>query len=102
MRQDVKMSTKTSFLPRFFNGTALTALVILWLVPTLGLFVSSIRDKDALASSGWWTAFNASTQTTFARTQLPSTQQLIDGQYILSGQLTAEDGTEYTNILAFG
>ena len=96
------MSTKTSFLPRFFNGTALTALVILWLVPTLGLFVSSIRDKDALASSGWWTAFNASTQTTFARTQLPSTQQLIDGQYILSGQLTAEDGTEYTNILAFG
>ncbi|NRP15763.1 MULTISPECIES: carbohydrate ABC transporter permease [unclassified Marinobacterium] len=96
------MSTQSSFLPRFFNGTALTALVILWLVPTLGLFVSSIRDKDQLAASGWWTSFNESKQVTFARTDLPETQQQIDGQFVLSGQLTADDGTAFTNILAFG
>ena len=35
----------------------LTALVVLWTVPTLGLLVSSLRAADAVAGSGWWTAF---------------------------------------------
>ncbi len=96
------MSTQQSTLPRLFNGTALTALVLLWLIPTLGLFVSSIRDKDALAASGWWTAFSESTQTTFARTQLPSEQIKEGNSFVLAGQLTAEDGSKYENILAFG
>lgn len=32
-------------------------LVALWLFPTLGLFVSSFRTADQIASSGWWSAF---------------------------------------------
>ena len=96
------MSVSKSKLPGFFNGTALIALVILWLIPTLGLFVSSIRDKDALAASGWWTAFNASTQVTFARTAAPSEQVQTDKGYVLAGQLTSNEGETYTNIVAFG
>ncbi len=29
-------------------------LVIIWLVPTIGLLVSSFRDRDAITNSGWW------------------------------------------------
>ncbi len=31
-------------------------LVLLWLVPTIGLFVSSFRDRDQISESGWWMA----------------------------------------------
>jgi alpha-glucoside transport system permease protein len=31
-------------------------IVVLWLVPTIGLFVSSFRDRDQISESGWWMA----------------------------------------------
>lgn len=34
---------------------ALIFFGILWLVPTLGLFITSFRDPAAIAASGWWT-----------------------------------------------
>jgi alpha-glucoside transport system permease protein len=36
------------------NG-ALLLLVIIWTVPTLGLFVSSFRGQEAVRDTGWWT-----------------------------------------------
>jgi alpha-glucoside transport system permease protein len=35
------------------NGTLLL-LVFLWTIPTLGIFVSSFRNRDDIQSSGWW------------------------------------------------
>ncbi len=37
----------------FVTGTLLF-LVLLWTVPTMGIFVSSFRDRDDIQSSGWW------------------------------------------------
>ncbi|MGD8805205.1 MAG: carbohydrate ABC transporter permease [Chloroflexota bacterium] len=37
----------------FVTGTLLI-LVLLWTVPTMGIFVSSFRDRDDIQSSGWW------------------------------------------------
>jgi alpha-glucoside transport system permease protein len=33
------------------------ALVVVWTVPTIGLFITSFRDKQAISNSGWWTVF---------------------------------------------
>ncbi len=38
------------------NGILLL-LVVIWTVPTLGIFVSSFRDRDDIATSGWWNIF---------------------------------------------
>ena len=32
-------------------------IALLWTVPTFGLFVSSIRGRDSILSSGWWMWF---------------------------------------------
>ncbi|WP_323791493.1 carbohydrate ABC transporter permease [Nocardioides sp.] len=33
----------------------MTALVALWLLPTIGLLVTSLRDRTEASESGWWT-----------------------------------------------
>lgn len=36
-------------------GLVLLFLVLLWTVPTLGIFISSFRDREDIQTSGWWT-----------------------------------------------
>jgi alpha-glucoside transport system permease protein len=46
---------------RIAAHVALLFLVVLWTFPTVGLLISSVRDKDQLALSGWWTSLAHST-----------------------------------------
>ncbi|WP_237152887.1 carbohydrate ABC transporter permease [Oryzibacter oryziterrae] len=48
------MSKGNPFPRAFVNGT-LAVICLIWLIPTLGLFVSSFRPRDEIMSSGWWT-----------------------------------------------
>jgi len=75
-------------------------LVLLWTFPTAGLLISSFRDKDQLAVSGWWEALSSSEQNLIGRTDAPDQQVLLDGQYVLSGQI--EDFNPKDEILRFG
>jgi alpha-glucoside transport system permease protein len=36
---------------------ALMGLAVIWLVPSVGLLVTSFRPRPDIAASGWWTAF---------------------------------------------
>jgi len=90
-----------SFTPtgvRWIAPTIAFILVVLWTIPTFGLLVSSFRDKDQLSSSGWWTALQNSERNNVVRTELPSEQSEVDGQFILDGN-ALETGTTVT---AFG
>lgn len=75
-------------------------LVLLWTFPTAGLLISSFRDKDQLAVSGWWQALSSSEQNIIGRTAHPDQQALLNGKYILSGTIDGFDTND--EILRFG
>ncbi|KGY10419.1 alpha-glucoside ABC transporter permease [Vibrio sinaloensis] len=75
-------------------------IVVLWTLPTAGLFISSFRDKDQLAISGWWTSLTSSQQNLVERTEAPDKQVKHGDRYVLQGQLLV-DGKPST-ISAFG
>lgn len=62
-------------------------LVIMWTIPTAGLFISSLRDKDQLAVSGWWTSLSNSQQNLMTRSMEPDKQVEINGRFVLSGNV---------------
>ena len=66
---------------------SLVALVLLWLFPTAGLLVSSFRTADQISTSGWWKALGAAEESLTLRTAAPETQQQVDGQYVIEGNL---------------
>ena len=79
-------------------------LVLLWLFPTVGLFVSSFRTADQISSSGWWKAMFPTEQVVQVRTGGREAAVQENGLYVVTGNLlTDEDGpgTEAT-IKAFG
>jgi alpha-glucoside transport system permease protein len=54
--------TLSERLVRFIARTpvhiALLAISVIWLVPTVGLAITSIRPRDQIQATGWWTTFN--------------------------------------------
>jgi len=60
-------------------------LVLLWLIPTIGLFVSSFRDRDQISASGWWNAPFAVDLTARGRTSAEATP---DGDmFVVTGNI---------------
>ena len=78
---------------------ALLLIVILWTVPTFGLFISSFRDKDLLAVSGWWTALSVTERGEAARTGTAEDQVEEDGTWVIRGEVFAERDKQ---LLTFG
>ena len=76
-------------------------LVVVWTLPTLGLFVSSIRDKDQLSISGWWTAFQSTERNIRVRLAGSDEQRLVDGEWVISGNIFTEDASGQ-NMLEYG
>ena len=64
-------------------------LVVLWLIPTIGLLVSSFRDRDAISATGWWRA-PFSTEQTFRGRGDTETLTQEGGQFILTGNVFAD------------
>ncbi|MCA9902773.1 MAG: carbohydrate ABC transporter permease [Anaerolineae bacterium] len=73
---------------------SLALIVIAWTIPTFGLFISSLRDKDQLAITGWWTALQTSVGAEQGRTAAMDAQVEQDGQYVLTGSIFPEGSTK--------
>ncbi len=72
---------------RIFTHLALLVLVIIWTVPTAGLLISSLRGKDQLAVSGWWTALATSQSQNVVRLPTGDAQVEEDGRFVIHGNV---------------
>jgi alpha-glucoside transport system permease protein len=71
---------------------SVVVLVLLWLFPTAGLFISSFRTADQISSSGWWAALFPQEQNLVLRTGDPDTQTQEGAVYVIVGNLFADNG----------
>ena len=74
-------------------------LVLLWIIPTFGLLVSSFRDRDAISTSGWWTAMSASEQNVIVRADAPDNAVQDGTVWVVSGNVFDSGAGDVT---AFG
>ena len=65
----------------------LLLFVIIWITPTFGLFVSSLRDKDLLAISGWWTSLTTTKVNEIFRMSGMDAQVKENDYYVIKGKL---------------
>ncbi len=75
-------------------------LVLLWIAPTLGLFISSLRTADQIASSGWWKALFPTEQSERLRAASPDAQIRDGAFYVIEGDLFAPGA--YGDISSWG
>jgi alpha-glucoside transport system permease protein len=61
-------------------------LVLLWVLPTLGLLVSSFRTTDQIASSGWWQALTTQ-ESQLSPIRVEGEEVQRDGAFVIEGNL---------------
>jgi alpha-glucoside transport system permease protein len=74
---------------RAIPAWVLWLIVVIWSIPTLGLFINSFRPRDLQRSSGWWTVFGELDQLT-----------LENYDTVLSASATAALGESLLNSFA--
>ncbi|MFL2801130.1 MAG: carbohydrate ABC transporter permease [Paracoccaceae bacterium] len=79
----MKKLTFGKLLAHFF----LLIIVFIWVIPTFGLLISSLRDKDQVALTGWWTALKHNQFNEIVRTEKSSVQFEENGNYVITGNL---------------
>ncbi|MFZ5961428.1 carbohydrate ABC transporter permease [Thalassococcus sp. BH17M4-6] len=78
------------------TNLSVIALVLIWLIPTIGLLVSSFRDREQISETGWWASMFPVQQA--YRVSPEPTDVTQDGDlYMFSGNLfTASDDVSAT------
>jgi alpha-glucoside transport system permease protein len=86
---------------RFALHLAVLIIVGIWTFPTAGLLVSSLRDKNLIATSGWWTALSTTDRSAQGRMAAAEKQVSKDGKFEITGSLF--EGAETAGVVkAFG
>lgn len=85
---------------KIIANLALLLLVAIWTFPTFGLLVSSLRDKDQLSVSGWWTALMTTESPAAAVLGSADEQVEENGHFVIRGNILGED--THQTVLRFG
>ena len=80
--------TFTQRLMRIINKApvhiALVVVALIWLLPTVGLLITSVRPRSEIQASGWWTVFGGNIDFTIANYQAVLEQQSMLPAFINS------------------
>ena len=74
--------------------------VVIWIIPTFGLFISSLRDKDLLAISGWWTSLKTTQVNEIFRSEGNKEQFQEDDLFLIKGNIFEDDSNK--KIISYG
>ena len=97
------MFKKISLEPsRFALHLAVLVIITLWTLPTAGLLISSLRDKNQLAASGWWTALSSADRNQVGRMKGKADQVEKDGKFVIEGNLFEGEDAVAGKVSAFG
>ena len=97
------MFKKISLEPsRFALHLAVLVIITLWTLPTAGLLISSLRDKNQLAASGWWTALSSADRNQVGRMKGKADQVEKDGKFVIEGNLFEGADAVAGKVSAFG
>ena len=78
---------KKEFVGKLIVNSVLFIIVIIWILPSLGLLVSSLRDKDQLSTSGWWLALRTSNLNEIKRLKDKTHQFERNGTFVIEGRI---------------
>ena len=96
--------TKSSLV--WVTNISVFLLVVIWLIPTVGLLVSSFRDREQIAVSAWWQSPFPVEQSFRARAEGSVTAQgdlwLIEGNVFEASEVADQFGEDRPTIAAFG
>ena len=91
---------KKEFVGKLIVNSVLFIIVIIWILPSLGLLVSSLRDKDQLSTSGWWLALRTSNLNEIKRLKDKTHQFERNGTFVIEGRIF--DLSEAKTVKRFG
>ena len=91
---------KKEFVGKLIVNSVLFIIVIIWILPSLGLLVSSLRDKDQLSTSGWWLALKTSNLNEIKRLKDKTHQFERNGTFVIEGRIF--DLSEAKTVKRFG
>ena len=74
---------KKNIFSSIISQLLLLVFVIVWIIPTFGLFISSFRDKDLLATSGWWTSLITTQVNEIYRTDKSESQVQKNNNFVI-------------------
>ena len=74
--------------------------VVIWIIPTFGLFISSLRDKDLLAISGWWTSLKTTQVNEIYRSAGSKEQIQENDLFLIKGNIFEDDSNK--KIISYG
>ena len=86
---------------KFALNLAVLLIVLIWTLPTAGILISSLRDKNLIATSGWWTALFTTERSNQSRTKGSVAQVSQDGKFVITGNIY-DGATDAHAVTAFG